>query len=31
MKGQGDSRVTMKLTIDTIQEFKQQQALFSAE
>jgi len=31
MKGQGDSRVTMKLTVDTIQEFKQQQALFSAE
>jgi len=31
MKGQGDSRVTMKLTIDAIQEFKQQQAVFTAE
>ncbi|MBI4474384.1 MAG: TonB-dependent receptor [Acidobacteria bacterium] len=31
MKGQGDARVTMKITIDTIQEFKQQQGLFSAE
>jgi hypothetical protein len=30
-KGQGDARTTIKVTIDTIQEFKQQQSLYSAE